>query len=72
MKTLFVGVANHVVAIEKTTGQTRWQTKLEGNFGEKLGDKIVGGFGQPFVTLATDGTYVFAHTGGKVYPERRS
>ncbi|MBI5802184.1 MAG: PQQ-binding-like beta-propeller repeat protein [Verrucomicrobia bacterium] len=67
MKTVFAGISNQVVAIDKTTGQTVWQTKLEGNFGENLGEKIVGGFGQPFVTLATDGQFVFAHTSGKIY-----
>lgn len=63
MKNLLVGVCGHAVAIDKATGTTVWQTQLQGGRSEA----IVGGFGESFVSLATDGNLVFAHTRGKVY-----
>ena len=55
METAFVGVQGHVLAIRKESGETLWKTHLDT------------GFGESFVSLATDGTFVFAHTRGKLF-----
>lgn len=55
METTFVGVQGHVVGIKKETGELLWKTHLDG------------GFGDSFVSLATDGALVFAHTRGKLF-----
>jgi len=55
MNTAFIGVQGHVLAIKKETGEVLWQSPLNG------------GFGNAFVSLATDGTFVFAHSRGKLF-----
>ena len=55
MDKAFVGVQGHALAFKKETGEMLWQTKLGG------------GFGDSFVSLASDGTFVFAHTRGKLF-----
>ena len=55
MNTAFVGVSGTVLAFEKSSGAQLWSTYLDG------------GFGDSFASLATDGTYVFAHTRGKLF-----
>ncbi|HEY0456371.1 MAG TPA: PQQ-binding-like beta-propeller repeat protein [Verrucomicrobiae bacterium] len=55
MNTAFLGVQEHVLAIKKGSGDILWRTHLDG------------GFGDSFVSLATDGTFLFAHTRGKLY-----
>jgi len=60
METAFIGVQGHVLAINKETGAIVWQTYLSA------------GFGDSFVTLATDGAYVFAHTRGNLFLPRSS
>ena len=55
MNTAYVGVHGHVLALDKRTGQEVWKTNLSG------------AFSAGFVSLATDGELVFAHTGGKLY-----
>jgi len=55
MDTAFIGVQGHVLAITKETGEIRWKTHLDG------------GFGESFVSVATDGVFVFAHTRGKLF-----
>jgi len=55
MDTAFIGVQGHVLAIKKESGEVLWRTHLDG------------GFGDSFVSLGTDGTFVFAHTRGKLY-----
>ena len=54
MKTAFVGVRGHVLALDKSTGEVIWKTSLGSGYSE-------------FVTLATDEEYVFAHGVGKVF-----
>ena len=55
MNTAFIGVRGHVLAIKKESGEVLWQTHLNG------------GFGDSFVSLATDGALVFAHTRGSLF-----
>lgn len=54
---LYVGVKAHVVAVDKTTGATLWQTKLKG--GAANGDR--------FVSLLVQDGRVFAHTYGELF-----
>jgi outer membrane protein assembly factor BamB len=54
---LYVGVKAHVVAVDKTTGATLWQTKLKG--GMASGDR--------FVSLLVQDGRVFAHTYGELF-----
>lgn len=54
---LYVGVKAHVVAVDKTTGVTLWQTKLKG--GMVSGDR--------FVSLLVQDGRVFAHTYGELF-----
>jgi outer membrane protein assembly factor BamB len=55
MDVAFIGVQDSVLSFKKETGEVQWKTTLGG------------GFGNPFVTLATDGVYVFAHSRGKLF-----
>ena len=55
MNTTFIGVRGHVLAINKETGEVLWKTYLDS------------GFGDSFVSLATDGAFVFAHSRGKLF-----
>ena len=55
MDIAFLGVRGHVLAINKETGEVVWKTYLTNSLGGS------------FVTLATDGVYVFAHTGGNLF-----
>jgi len=54
---LYVGVKAHVVAVDKATGATLWQTKLKG--GMAGGDR--------FVSLLVQDGCVFAHTYGELF-----
>lgn len=56
MDTAYIGVNGHVLAIDKRAGGIRWQTRLGGSF-SSCG----------FVSIATDGEQVFAHTNGKLF-----
>jgi outer membrane protein assembly factor BamB len=55
--TLFVGVNAHVVAIDKSTGATLWQTKLKGGLTS----------GARFVSLLVQDGRVYAHTYGELF-----
>lgn len=55
MDTVLIGVQGHVASIKKETGEVLWKTHLGG------------GFGDAFVSLASDGSFVFAHTRGKLF-----
>src|SRR3954462_12165425 len=55
MDTAFIGVQGNVLAINKETGEALWQTNLGG------------GFGDSFVSLGTDGVFVFAHSRGSLF-----
>jgi outer membrane protein assembly factor BamB len=55
MDTVLIGVQGHVASIKKETGELSWKTH------------IAGGFGDAFVSLASDGTFIFAHTRGKLF-----
>lgn len=55
MNTAFIGVRGYVLAIKKESGEVLWQTHLDG------------GFGDSFVSLATDGALVLAHTRGSLF-----
>jgi len=54
---LYVGVKAHVVAVDKATGTTLWQTKLKG--GMASGDR--------FVSLLVEDGRIFAHTHGELF-----
>jgi outer membrane protein assembly factor BamB len=54
---LYVGVKAHVVAVDKTTGKTLWQTKLKGGMAS----------GDHFVSLLVQGDRLFAHTCGELF-----
>ena len=54
---LYLGVKAHVVAIDKTTGATLWQTKLSG-------ETVAG---ERFVSLLVHEGRVFAHTYGELF-----
>jgi len=55
--TLYVGVKAHVIAIDKDTGATLWQTKLKGGLTS----------GERFVSLLVQGGRVYANTYGEVF-----
>jgi len=55
---IFVGTNGQVAAVEKSTGQTLWKTKIKGGFITP---------GTSFVTLLVDGDKVFAHTSGELF-----
>jgi hypothetical protein len=52
---IFLGVKSRVLAIAKRNGQIIWSTGLPG------------GMGMGFVTLLSDGEYIFAHTHGLIH-----
>lgn len=54
---VYLGVKAHVVAIDKNTGATLWQTKLKGGFAG----------GERFVTILAEENRVFAHTCGELF-----
>jgi len=54
---LYVGVKAHVVAVDKATGGTLWQTKLKS--GITSGDR--------FVSLLVQDGHVYAHTYGELF-----
>jgi outer membrane protein assembly factor BamB len=55
MDTAFIGVQGRVLALKKENGEVLWTTQLGA------------GFGDSFVSLASDGTFVFAHTRGQLF-----
>jgi outer membrane protein assembly factor BamB len=55
MNTLLVGVKRTVMAFTKGEGRMLWSTKLPG------------GMGNGFVTVASDGQFVFAHSNGSLH-----
>jgi outer membrane protein assembly factor BamB len=54
---LYVGLRGQVVAIDKDTGATRWQTKLKGGLTS----------GERFVSLLVADGRVYAHTYGELF-----
>ena len=54
---LYLGVKAQVVAIDKNTGKTVWQTKLKGGLAS----------GQLFVSLLVQDGRVYAHTYGELF-----
>jgi len=55
---LFVGIYGSVVALERSTGQQRWSTKLkDGNFS----------VGNGFVNILVQGNVLYAATQGEVF-----
>lgn len=54
---IYIGVKGHVVAVDKSTGATLWQTKLKSGMAS----------GAAFVTLLVQEGRVFAHTYGEVF-----
>ena len=54
-KAVFVGTNSHVVAIDKNTGSTIWDTKLKS------------GLSVSFVSLLVEAEKIFAHTGGELF-----
>lgn len=55
---VFVGTSGQVAAIDKSTGQTLWKTRIKGGFITP---------GTSFVTLLVDGNKVYAHTSGELF-----
>jgi len=53
---LLLGLKQSVTAIVKLDGRTLWKTELPGGFS-----------GDGFVTVLSDGRFVFAHTQGKLH-----
>lgn len=49
---LFIGIGSHVVAIDASTGEIAWKTKLRSAM---------------FVTLHREGKHLFAGAGGELY-----
>ena len=54
---LYVGIKGQVVAIDKQTGATRWQTRLKGGLTS----------GERFVSLLVQDGRVYAHTYGELF-----
>jgi outer membrane protein assembly factor BamB len=52
---LLLGLKGKVAAIAKRTGQPIWETE------------VTGGIGDRFVTVLSDGQYVFAYTAGHLH-----
>ena len=55
---VFVGTSGQVAAIDKSTGQTLWKTRIKSGFITP---------GTSFVTLLVDGNKVYAHTSGQLF-----
>lgn len=54
---IYVGVKAHVAAIDRDTGEIRWQTKLKGGLSS----------GERFVSLLVQDGRVYAHTYGELF-----
>lgn len=54
---VFVGTSSQVAAIDKSTGQMLWKSRIKSGFTA----------GSSFVTLLLDGNKVYAHTSGELY-----
>lgn len=55
---IFVGTNGQVAAVDKSTGQFLWKTKIKGGFITP---------GTSFVTILVDGNKVYAHTSGELF-----
>jgi len=54
---VFVATSGQVAAVDKSTGQILWKSRIKSGFVA----------GSSFVTLLVDGNKVYAHTSGELY-----